>query len=260
MESFNDLKDKNNLILTIGKPQKINSVFAKYNSIGQLSCIICNQIIKSDHLWNKHLISKTHLENKKKFKKKIEAENNIETETINVPRSTKRNISESVFEDESNSCLDISEIKKKKLENNLEANSYHEEVNNSEFVPGVLPEGFYDSNKKEEISRETMKLHDINTEFEEFKKIIHREESETEFNGLMDEKIRDFGRELEEVQELIFRWEKIENFHNKRDELRDKNKLIKTDNSLNENESDEEDIELDLDDVINISLQTKKRY
>lgn len=62
--------------------KKIESPFAKYNSIGQLTCIICNQIIKSELMWSAHLNSKTHIENK----------NNLKSKLIKEPSSSKSNI------------------------------------------------------------------------------------------------------------------------------------------------------------------------
>lgn len=58
--------------LAAGMSQKrIESPLAKYNSIGQLSCIICNQAVKSEVLWNAHLNSKTHLSNKNQMKMQL---------------------------------------------------------------------------------------------------------------------------------------------------------------------------------------------
>ena len=55
-------------------PKRIESPLAKYNSIGQLTCVVCNQVVKSELLWNAHLSSKTHAENKNKLKMKLLSE------------------------------------------------------------------------------------------------------------------------------------------------------------------------------------------
>ena len=58
--------------LAAGMSQKrIDSPLAKYSSSGQLSCIICNQVVKSELLWNAHLNSKTHLNNKSQMKMQL---------------------------------------------------------------------------------------------------------------------------------------------------------------------------------------------
>lgn len=51
--------------------KKIDSPFAKYNSADQLTCIICNQVVKSELVWNAHVNSRSHLENKNKLKSKL---------------------------------------------------------------------------------------------------------------------------------------------------------------------------------------------
>ena len=44
------------------KAKRIESPLAKYNLIGQLMCVICNQVIKSELFWSAHLNSKSHLQ------------------------------------------------------------------------------------------------------------------------------------------------------------------------------------------------------
>ena len=41
---------------------KIESPLAKYNSIGQLMCVVCNQVIKSELFWSAHINGKSHLQ------------------------------------------------------------------------------------------------------------------------------------------------------------------------------------------------------
>lgn len=59
--------------------KKIESPFAKYNSLGQLTCIICNQVVKSELVWNAHLNSKTHIDNKNKLKSQLTSAGGSET-------------------------------------------------------------------------------------------------------------------------------------------------------------------------------------
>ncbi|XP_073443831.1 zinc finger protein 830 isoform X2 [Dendrobates tinctorius] len=42
--------------------KKIESPLAKYNSLGQLSCVVCNIPIKSELLWQTHILGKQHKE------------------------------------------------------------------------------------------------------------------------------------------------------------------------------------------------------
>ena len=66
--------------------KRIESPLAKYNSIGQLTCIVCNQVIKSELLWNAHINTKAHLENKAKLKSKLIGAN--DATTFKKPSST----------------------------------------------------------------------------------------------------------------------------------------------------------------------------
>ncbi|XP_040027380.2 zinc finger protein 830 [Gasterosteus aculeatus] len=42
--------------------KRVESPFAKYNSLGHLSCILCNVQVKSDLLWPAHVLGKPHKE------------------------------------------------------------------------------------------------------------------------------------------------------------------------------------------------------
>lgn len=42
--------------------KRVESPFAKYNSLGHLSCILCNVQVKSDLLWATHVLGKQHKE------------------------------------------------------------------------------------------------------------------------------------------------------------------------------------------------------
>jgi zinc finger protein 830 len=39
---------------------RVESPLARYDSNGQLICIICEIVIKSDSLWSSHIVSKLH--------------------------------------------------------------------------------------------------------------------------------------------------------------------------------------------------------
>ena len=58
----------------LSSQKRIESPIAKYNSTGQLTCIVCNQIVKSELMWNAHINSKSHLEAKNQLKMKLIAE------------------------------------------------------------------------------------------------------------------------------------------------------------------------------------------
>lgn len=43
--------------------KKIDSPLAKYNSAGQLTCIVCNSVVKSEMVWTAHVNGRQHREN-----------------------------------------------------------------------------------------------------------------------------------------------------------------------------------------------------
>ena len=54
--------------------KKIDSPLAKYNSAGQLSCILCNVIVKSEMVWTAHVNGKQHREKVAQLKRPKPAE------------------------------------------------------------------------------------------------------------------------------------------------------------------------------------------
>ena len=71
MANSNDSKIDFKQLVGLSSQKRIESPLAKYNSIGQLTCIVCNQIVKSEVMWNAHLSSKVHLDNKNMLKMKL---------------------------------------------------------------------------------------------------------------------------------------------------------------------------------------------
>lgn len=59
------------------KPIKINNPLAKYNNAGQLMCILCSSIVRSENVWQVHVNSNQHKENVEKAKKLKELTNNF---------------------------------------------------------------------------------------------------------------------------------------------------------------------------------------
>ncbi|XP_034992555.1 zinc finger protein 830 [Zootoca vivipara] len=45
-----------------GKKKRVDSPFARYNSLGNLSCSLCNMPVKSELLWQTHVLGKPHKE------------------------------------------------------------------------------------------------------------------------------------------------------------------------------------------------------
>jgi len=46
----------------MGTAKKIDSPLAKYNSAGQLTCIVCNSVVKNELVWTAHVNGRLHRE------------------------------------------------------------------------------------------------------------------------------------------------------------------------------------------------------
>ncbi|XP_007446640.1 PREDICTED: zinc finger protein 830 [Lipotes vexillifer] len=68
--------------------KRIESPFAKYNRLGQLSCALCNTPVKSELLWQTHVLGKQHREKVAELKGAKEAAQGPSASA--VPQSAKR--------------------------------------------------------------------------------------------------------------------------------------------------------------------------
>lgn len=68
------------------KPIQINNPLAKYNNAGQLMCILCSSIVRSENVWQVHLNSKQHRGNVEQAKKLKELTNNFTDDKIKNKR------------------------------------------------------------------------------------------------------------------------------------------------------------------------------
>ena len=67
--------------------KKIESPLAKYNSAGQLSCVLCNTIVKSEMVWTAHVNGRQHREKVNELKKPKSVENQFTKPTgISAPK------------------------------------------------------------------------------------------------------------------------------------------------------------------------------
>ncbi|KAG8190901.1 hypothetical protein JTE90_014382 [Oedothorax gibbosus] len=127
-----------------------------YNSIGQLSCTICNVYVKNNNLWGPHVAGKTHKENLLKPKKSNTNENSVKTAVQS--KSTNRNLEQenSVKKLKSNDAASLEQPQSSKKVSLLASYSSSDESdddNGSETsllskgsVSNTLPPDFFDNN------------------------------------------------------------------------------------------------------------------
>ncbi|XP_003797273.2 zinc finger protein 830 [Otolemur garnettii] len=77
--------------------KRIESPFAKYNRLGQLSCALCNTPVKSELLWQTHVLGKQHREKVAELKGAKEASQGPSASS--APQTAKRKASEADVQD-----------------------------------------------------------------------------------------------------------------------------------------------------------------
>lgn len=244
--------DKNELkrLMKEEKSKRIDSPLAKYNSYGQLTCILCSTIIKSELYWSAHLNSKTHLEHVKTLKDQSKDQ---KTTTLLI-NSTSISSNKRQNDDDDNQLKNNQEIEAKKVKLEEE---YDEIMTKNDT--SCLPKGFFDDKTKDNKIRKVQRV-DLDVEFKQFKKEIQLEENKLEEIEEIDEQDKEFDKELEECDELIRKWSKIEDLHKKKQELLINNKQQLNNNKDNKSDSsDESDIDIELDNVISLTLRAKNR-
>ncbi|XP_076049239.1 zinc finger protein 830 [Oratosquilla oratoria] len=75
--------------------KQIDSPYAKYNSRGQLMCIVCGVPVKSAIVWQAHINKRSHLENFVKLKQKQQQLNNLPQQSSQSTSGVKRPLSPS---------------------------------------------------------------------------------------------------------------------------------------------------------------------
>ncbi len=177
---------------------------------------------------------------KQKIDKIVQSTNSIDLNAVNAK-----------YNSESSQIVTERSIKSMAEKNvDLEQEKKNEEVG-LPVAGASLPEGFFDDPELDAKVRGKSRSENLETEYEEFKKIIQNEEVKSDVLIEKDDLISNVDRDIEEVDDLIYRWKKIESLHLRRENL------IKT---VKEKESEKvevyssDDEEIDLDNVLNFNL------
>ncbi|XP_027038114.1 zinc finger protein 830-like isoform X1 [Pocillopora damicornis] len=124
----------------------IDSPLARYNSAGQLSCVVCDMTIKNEFLWTSHVLGKKHKENLADLKGKSKA--NVSVREVRKPVKVSGKV-------ETN---EEAPKKKLKVDNSSDANSFTdslEEIKDeiSTDEQAGLPSDFFDHEIKSEMQQ-----------------------------------------------------------------------------------------------------------
>ncbi|EFA81074.1 hypothetical protein PPL_05910 [Heterostelium album PN500] len=198
--------------------KQIDSPFAKYNSAGKLSCVICNLNINNESMWTAHCNSNKHkesLDQLSKQKQSITKQQQPQQQS-NTP---KRQIDSTHIDNNGNNSSN--ETKKVKLDvnnNNESKKSNNNNNNNNTDIPKSLPSNFFSSYTDDDDDDEKEQQTDNNKDQEE-------EEPVTKSNSVIPSGFFDNPEEQTQAEKEI---EAIENEKALDDGLREFDDAIKT--------------------------------
>lgn len=254
--------------------KKIESPLAKYSENGELTCIVCNSVVKSEAVWSVHINSKQHKENIAKktlppsSQRKdifIEPSLPVKKAVPSVPVVTKKPKSilknatplpPTFFDDvKVESEVPAKKIKLEKDESSSEVKTETTE-NDSEIAMETditrdteLPEGFFDDPVLDAKARNVEYKDPVEEEWERFQKEI---KEETDLSAkLIHEDTEDatVQRQIEQIDEQISKLSRVVQLEMKKDEVKakvlNKTEIKKEDPSLEE--SDDSDLEVEFD-------------
>ncbi|XP_041970938.1 26S proteasome non-ATPase regulatory subunit 5-like [Aricia agestis] len=267
------------------KPQKINNPLAKYNNLGQLTCILCSSIVRSENVWQVHLNSKQHRENIEKAKKLKELTNNFTEGKIKRPGPP---ISDAPQEKKpkgilKNAGTPIPVVAAKPKNNAPTIYSYHEEeikrvnldavLSKEGKVKGKLgdtqnesstsqedqeskvqdinapiPEGFFDDPILDAKARNIEYKDPIEEEWEKFQKEIKNETSTSAEIIAGEQEEATAERQIDEIDEQIRNWSRVLDLELKKEET--KKKIQDVEMASGNNDDNDSDNEADLDEFL----------
>ncbi|XP_076766871.1 zinc finger protein 830 [Xylocopa sonorina] len=231
----------------IGAVKKIESPLAKYTDAGQLMCILCKTIIRSEAVWAVHLNSKTHKENillakttkletdtkkgptfkrpmspaqepstNKKLKGILK---NSTTNSIQVPTSLPSDFFDSPKQvngtTQSNTTVitqkteNGNEIVQEKDLKSTETQDEKDKEKSKDVNQPALPEGFFDDPVLDAKVRNVEYKNPIEEEWEKFQKVIKEETAQSAQIIADDQEEATTERQLDEIEEQIRHWSRV---------------------------------------------------
>ncbi|XP_070157269.1 zinc finger protein 830 [Polyergus mexicanus] len=225
----------------LGINKKIDSPLAKYTDSGQLMCILCKLIVRSETVWPVHLNSKIHRENvilAKTIKLETESTTRLSnilpfkrsaspSQDISVNKKIKgilKNSNLSEVQIKSNLPIDffhnnlkqMNSVSMQKVENKDSTTSttdiQHIEIEEEkarDTNPTVLPEGFFDDPVMDAKVRNVEYKDPIEEEWEKFQKEIKEETAQSAQIIADDQEEATTERQLDEIEEQIRHWSRV---------------------------------------------------
>ncbi|KAI4460197.1 hypothetical protein MML48_6g00015779 [Holotrichia oblita] len=225
--------------------KKIESPLAKYPFFfvvaGQLTCILCKSVVRSESVWNVHINAKQHKENVEIAKKLKERTNNFTTPLkrpltppLEVPpkkikgilKNGSKVVTETTETEPSNGVPDdFFDSKSKPLTKNLIKSNLNknepEQMDSMEIVGNseTLPEGFFDDPKLDAKARNLEYKDPVEEEWERFQREIRDADSKSAAIIAEDQEEATNERQLDEIDEQMKNWSRVINLEKKKVEV-----------------------------------------
>lgn len=216
--------------------QKIDSPLAKYNEQGQLTCILCKSIVRSESVWKVHINTKAHKANveiAKQLKEQLQKSSNATSNQLK--RSTSQPLDDSISKEKkiklaneklrapvhgkSDIPSDFFDDAKPKQVSILAKGSIESSRSKPEEEPKdeVLPEGFFDDPVKDAKIRNLEYKDPQDEEWERFQREI--KEAATLSNEIIagEQEEATVERQIEEIDEQMERWSKVLDLEKKKE-------------------------------------------
>lgn len=231
----------------IGAVKKIESPLAKYTDAGQLMCVLCKAIIRSETVWPVHLNSKTHKENIALAKKTKLETDPTKVQTFKRPMSPSQESStnkkiKGILKNSTAQSAQVSSslpvdffdnpkqvngtvssstpmaaqlsennkepVHEKDLKN-VEVEEEKEKDKNKDTNQPLLPEGFFDDPILDAKVRNVEYKNPIEEEWEKFQKEIKEETAQSAQIIADDQEEATTERQLDEIEEQIRHWSRV---------------------------------------------------
>lgn len=265
------MKEKTFSIKT--KSKRIDHPLAKYNSLDQLTCSLCNVVVKSDALWVPHIQSRQHKEKIESAKtvgptlqkRKLPPEVDISCKKHKDLGNGSDGLPANFFDNkDKKSILSLAEYSSDEED---EDETTHQQISHpslpsdffdsgtkpaSEVVPqakvmaDVIPEGFFDNPKQDAKVRQVEYKDKMEEEWDMFQKAMKEESHVSEAIVEEEDEQINVDRNIEEIDDQINRWKEVNDLHIKKDEMPHKTDN-KTSDSDNDSDIDDENLEDFLD-------------
>ncbi|XP_048478967.1 zinc finger protein 830 [Plutella xylostella] len=272
------------------KQPKIDNPLAKYNDAGQLMCVLCKSVVRSENVWNVHVNAKQHKENVAEAKRLKELTNNF-TSAVKVKNQKRHGDPPSSAPSEKkikgilknasavpqipvvphipkNNAPNIisyhnEEIKRAPLPNLSDAPKVEKPSTSTLADEEVLqpapeqpiPEGFFDDPILDAKVRNIEYKDPVEEEWEKFQKEIKEEATASAEIIAGEQEEATAERQIEEIDEQIRKWSRVLDIELKKEDI--KKKKQDTD-QMSEDEDLESDNEADLDEFLD--WRAKKAY